>query len=254
MVSSNITRPAVLFGVSCGAMTAYRRGLPQLRDEFFLTDGGIETTTDVLPHLRRAGAAVRHRADPRERHVARQRRLGQEARLRRGRAGGGQPARDRHARRPSRRAPGPPQARRHQRVRRPARGRLQPGADDVREGRRGVPRRAGPDVPRYRRRHGHRDHDELRGGGGRRRAGRGAGRDAGGDLVHGGDRRPASHRADRARRHRARRRVDIASSGLLHDQLRASDPISSTSCSRASRGCAVCAGCGRTRRGRVTPS
>src|SRR2546425_1977053 len=65
MVSSNITRPAVLFGVSCGAMTAYRRGLPQLRDEFFLTDGGIETTTDVLPHLRRAGAAVRHRADPR---------------------------------------------------------------------------------------------------------------------------------------------------------------------------------------------
>jgi len=32
-------------------MTAYRRGLPQLRDEFFLTDGGIETTLIFLEGL-----------------------------------------------------------------------------------------------------------------------------------------------------------------------------------------------------------
>jgi S-methylmethionine-dependent homocysteine/selenocysteine methylase len=33
------------------AMTAYRRDLPQLRDEFFLTDGGIETTLIFLEGL-----------------------------------------------------------------------------------------------------------------------------------------------------------------------------------------------------------
>lgn len=32
-------------------MTAYRRGLPQVGDEFFLTDGGIETTLIFLEGL-----------------------------------------------------------------------------------------------------------------------------------------------------------------------------------------------------------
>ena len=100
-------------------MSKYRHELPQLGDALFLTDGGLETTLIFhdgvdLPYFaafdllkddagratlrryferyvgRREGA--RRRPRPRNADVARERRLGSEARLRRERARGGQPS------------------------------------------------------------------------------------------------------------------------------------------------------------------
>ena len=85
--------------------------------------------------------------------------------------------------------------------------------------------RAGGDVRADRRRHGRRVHDELRRGGGRRGPRSAGARHARRDLVHGRNRwapavRNAARRGDRRDRPRDRRR-----SGVLHDQLRASDAL-----------------------------
>ena len=104
---------------------SYRDALPQLDGGFFVTDGGIETTlifheglelpdfaafdllqaagrrggaAQVLPRLRAHRRALRRRPDPRERHLARERRLGRAPGLRRARAGRGEPPGDRAAR------------------------------------------------------------------------------------------------------------------------------------------------------------
>jgi len=97
-------------------MAQFRKALPQLSGEFFLTDGGIETTLIFLERLelpdfaafdllkRKEGEAVLrkyfqtysglaqrfgHRAHSRKRNVARQLRLGRKAGLQRQRDGRG---------------------------------------------------------------------------------------------------------------------------------------------------------------------
>ena len=83
---------------------------------------------------------------------------------------------------------------RDQRLPRPAGGRLQPGRGALR--RRGSRLSLGADrhLRRDRGGDGHGDHDDLRRRGDRDHAGRGRRPDAGGDLVHDGDRRPAAQR------------------------------------------------------------
>ena len=114
---------------------------------------------------------------------------------------------------------------RDQRLHRPARRRLQPGDDAERRGGARLPLDADRDLRRHRRRHGHGDHDDLRRGGARRRAGGARGGPAGRPLVHGRDRRPAAERAAARRRDRAGRRGDGLLPRLLHDQLRPPDPL-----------------------------
>src|SRR5205807_10620249 len=97
-------------------MAQFRKALPQLSGEFFLTDGGIETTliflerlelpdfaafdllkaqgrrsrvAEVFPDLFWTGTALRYRAHSRKRNVARQLRLGRKAGLQRQRDGRG---------------------------------------------------------------------------------------------------------------------------------------------------------------------
>ena len=99
-------------------MAKYRQGLPQLKGGLFLTDGGLETTLIFhkgieLPHFAAfdllrtldgremlrdyhrpyiaAAQAERLRLHFGRTHMAGQRRLGRQARLLEGSAGGGQP-------------------------------------------------------------------------------------------------------------------------------------------------------------------
>ena len=97
---------------------------------------------------------------------------------------------------------------RGQRLRRAARRRLPARRADERG--RGRPVPLGPDrrLRRGGRRHGHRDHDDLPGGGDRDRPRRGRRRPTGGDLVHGRDRRPPADRSGPRGGDRAGRRGD----------------------------------------------
>ena len=107
---------------------------------------------------------------------------------------------------------------------------------------------------RQRGRHGQRLHAQLCQRGDRRRA-RGEGRrHAGGDLVHGRDRRQAAERADAEGCDRGGRCRDRRCAGLLHDQLRASRRISTTRCEPASAGSSGCAACAPMPRCAATPS
>ena len=206
-------------------MAKYRNALPQLGGGLFLTDGGIETTLIfheglTLPYfaafdllktadgeaaLRKyfdtyatLARAIRRRLHPRERDLARQPRLGDQARLFRRRARRRQPAGDRAAARASRPARVAREPDGGERLHRPARRRLQPGVVHGRSRGRGLSRPAGADVPRRRRRPGDRHHHDLRSGGDRHHACGPLGRHAGRDLLHGGDRRQIAGRADRS--------------------------------------------------------
>ena len=111
------------------------------------------------------------------------------------------------------------------RATRPAGRRLQPRGDA--DGRRGaeLPRDADRHLRRHRGGHGHGADDDLRRRGGGHRTGRGRGRAAGGHLLHRGDRRPPAERPGAGRGHRRGRRGHGRGTGLLHDQLRPSDPL-----------------------------
>ena len=205
---------------------AARDHLPQLDGGLFLTDGGLETTLifhqgidlpafAAFPLLdeERGTAALRRYYQPylalvarprrgvraREPDLAREPALGGGARLLQGRAGAAQPQGDLAdggaARVPRGRAPGG-----DQRVRRAAGRRLRPGGDPLRRRGARLPLDPDRDLRRDRGRDGHRDHDDLRRRGDRGHRGGCRGRDAGGDLVHGGDRRPAAERPGRSGR------------------------------------------------------
>ena len=204
----------------------------QLDGGLFLTDGGLETTlifhqgidlpafaaftapgrgawdggaAPLLPALSGPVARPRRRVRAREPDLAREPALGGGAGLLEGRAGAAQPQGDLAdggaARVARRRAPGG-----DQRVRRAAGRRLRPGGDPLRRRRARLPLDPDRDLRRDRGRDGHRDHDDLRRRGDRDHRGRCRGRDAGRDLVHGGDRRPAAERPGAGRGdHGARR-------------------------------------------------
>ena len=179
-------------------MPTYRNRLPQLDAPVFLTDGGIETTLvfddgfelpdfaaftllDDARRARRARPLLRlvrgDRRPRRRRHRAGDARPGEPIRTgARARASSVEAARrdQRRRGRPARRTRAATRDRRRaggdQRLHRSTRRRL-PGRrdDDRRRGAR-VPRRAGAGVRRDRGRPGHRDHDDVRRGGDRRRA------------------------------------------------------------------------------------
>ena len=179
---------------------SYRDRLPQLDGQLFLTDGGIETVLifhegldlpafaafDLLKDepgteaLRRyyapyasLAASARARLRRREPDLARAPALGGRDRLRRGRARRLQPARDRADGGAARtyERPGAPVV--ISGCVGPQRRRLQP-VDELltRRRGRGLPLDPDRDLRRHRGRHGHRDHDDLRRGGDRRRPGR----------------------------------------------------------------------------------
>ncbi len=192
-------------------MAKYRARLPQEDGGLFLTDAGIETTLIFehgleLPYFaafallkeerREAGFTRLFRAPRRDRqgqglglcsrepNLARERRLGPEARLYEKRARGGEPRGDRHdggAPRPLRERA---HAHGHQRLRGSARRRLRPRQSDERKRGRGLSRRADRRLreERCRSRHGH--HHDQRARGDRRRARRACRRHARRHLLH----------------------------------------------------------------------
>ena len=104
------------------------------------------------------------------------------------------------------------------------------------------------------RRHGDGVHHELRRGGHRHRRAARRRRHAGRDLVHARDRRPPAHRRNARRGDRARSTRDRRHAGLLHDQLRAPDPLRATRSTAARRGSSACAACAPTPPGAAMPS
>ena len=109
------------------------------------------------------------------------------------------------------------------RRRRPARRRLRGRRADVGRRGAGVPRGAGALVRRGRRRHGLRDHDDLRRGGDRHRPRRRGGGDPGGDLVHGRDRR-AGCRAARRSATRSRRSTSRPAASVAYYMVNCAHP------------------------------
>ena len=198
-----------MFRVVSAAARAHRRGsaAPLLRQ--------LHRDRPATP----AGLHARH-AD-----LAREPRLGREARIFRAGAGGGQPRRGRAGRGDSRRCPVRGVADRRVRDDRPARRRLPPVLADVRRAGGALSRRSDRDVRPDLGRHGLRLHARLRRGGGGHRQGRRGHGDPSLDLVHGRDRRPAPERTAGGRGDRAGRRGVRSRGVVLHDQLRSSDPL-----------------------------
>ncbi len=179
----------------------------------------------LLRAVRRPRRRARRRAHPGEPHVAGEPALGRRDRLLRRRAGPLQPAGDRADGGDPRCGRSDGRAGRDQRLHRTSRRRL-PARRDPQPGRGGgLPLDPDRELRRHLRRHGHRDHDDLRGRGGRPDPCRPGGGDAGRHLLHGRDRRPPAERPGPGRGDRAGRRGDGGRPRLLHDQLRSPDPL-----------------------------